>query len=73
VPGGTLRENMQGRPGQAFLGPDHSKAKPRGIAPTPSAIVEETDAFKEASNSQIHYCKSPSNRSCIVTNNWRIN
>jgi hypothetical protein len=47
VPGGTLRENMQGRPGQPFLGPDHTGAKLRGVLPTPYVAVKASDGVKE--------------------------
>jgi len=39
VVGGTFRENMQGRPGQPLLGPDHPGAKVRWNA-TENPIIE---------------------------------
>lgn len=47
VPGGTLRENMQGKPGQPFLGPDHVGAKKRGTMPTPYVASKEAGEIKE--------------------------
>lgn len=47
VPGGTLRENMQGRPGQPFLGPDHTGARLKGTIPTPYVAESQAGAVRE--------------------------
>lgn len=49
VPGGTLRENMQNRPGHPFLGPDHTGAKLRGVLPTPYVAAEKANNHLEVS------------------------
>lgn len=61
VPGGTLRENMQVRPGQPLLAPDHPGAKVRWDAPKPvqeevlpaSGLATEAPAVPAAPSSAL--------------------